>query len=209
MKRLYSYSSKYSVTQHQHGNLGVANGKIRDSPRCRDPCLKIQVLDSSDFWTKHEKKKPSLQDSVETLPRFRDQAKIFRDPRFSGRLFATPQSEGLGTASSDVDEQGLGTSIGSILGDEATKRPIWKDGGQTEARWCWQNECVLVHRWYPSPWKWPWYQTRKIYLCMWKVWLLNRTESDCFWSRSKCDAPIHPSMFVFIDRFQTVRYSFA
>ena len=38
---------------------GVANGKIRDLPRRRDPCLKIRARDSSDFWTKQEKKQAS------------------------------------------------------------------------------------------------------------------------------------------------------
>ena len=38
--------------------IGVVNGKIRDSPRRRDPCLKIRARDSSDFWTKQEKSEP-------------------------------------------------------------------------------------------------------------------------------------------------------
>ena len=32
-----------------HNILGVVNGKIRDSPRRRDPCLKIRARDFNDF----------------------------------------------------------------------------------------------------------------------------------------------------------------
>ena len=49
--------------------------------RRRNPCLNIRARDSI---SEPNQKKTSLRDSVETLLRFRDRAKIFRDPRFSG-----------------------------------------------------------------------------------------------------------------------------
>ena len=66
-------------------NVGVANGKIRDLPRCRDPSEKSEPetlwwKDSKKVKTNHEKTR--LQDLSKTFPRFRDPAKIFRDSRF-------------------------------------------------------------------------------------------------------------------------------
>ena len=66
---------------------GVANGKIRDSPRRRDPSQKSEPLfgkkfrDSKKVKTNHAKTR--LRDWSKMLSRFRDPIKIFRDPRFS------------------------------------------------------------------------------------------------------------------------------
>ena len=70
---------------------GVANGKIRDSPRRRDaetlvrnPSPRLfgkKFRDSKKVKTNHAKTR--LRDLSKTLPRFRDHVKIFRDPCFS------------------------------------------------------------------------------------------------------------------------------
>ena len=71
-----------------HIFLGVGNGKIRDSPRRRDPSQKSEP--ETLWWKvsrlKKSKSKPWKNETSrlrKTLPRFRDPAKIFRDPRFS------------------------------------------------------------------------------------------------------------------------------
>ena len=53
--------------------------------RARDPLVKI--FETQKSKTNHEKTR--LRDLSKTLPRFRDPAKIFRDPRFS-RYYSAP-----------------------------------------------------------------------------------------------------------------------
>ena len=65
--------------------LGVANGKIRDAEiLVRNPSPRLfgkKFRDSKKVNTNHAKTR--LRDLPRTLLRFRDPAKIFRDPRFS------------------------------------------------------------------------------------------------------------------------------
>ena len=84
-------SSWQSITFgfHNHdATVGVANGKMRDSLRLRDPSQKSvsetlgkKFQDSKKVKTDHAKTR--LRDLSKTLPRFRDPVKIFQDPRFS------------------------------------------------------------------------------------------------------------------------------
>ena len=72
---------------------GVANGKIRDAEiLVRNPSPRLfgeKFRYSKKVKTNHEKKR--LRDLSKTFPRFRDRAKIFRDPRFS-RYHSPPLS---------------------------------------------------------------------------------------------------------------------
>ena len=76
------------------GKEGVANGKIRDAEiLVRNPSPRLfgkKFRDSKEVNTNHAKMR--LQDLSKTLPRFRDPAKIFRDPRFS-RYHSPPLKE--------------------------------------------------------------------------------------------------------------------
>ena len=63
---------------------GVANGKTETHRHAETLVWKSGP--ETQAISEPNKKKTSLRDSVETLPRFRDRAKIFQDPRFLGTI---------------------------------------------------------------------------------------------------------------------------
>ena len=88
VKNWLSVAEKPELLPLSYHVLGVANGKIRDLPRRRDPSLKSEpetlwykVSRLNKVKTNHAKTR--LRDLSKMLPRFRDPVKIFRDPRLS------------------------------------------------------------------------------------------------------------------------------